>query len=116
MKMKRGSLFSLAVTQVALVACQSAPPLARDPSATAVTTEVVPLPTPTATDSSATNEAATVTSATVPSTSALAAAPPPAADVTPASTTTTTPPRRPRTTPDGRPAPGNVASRSSRRE
>jgi hypothetical protein len=27
-----------------------------------------------------------------------------------------TPPKRPRTTPDGRPAPGNVASRSSRSE
>jgi hypothetical protein len=114
--MKRGSLFSLALSQVALVACQAPQSVARDASATAITAEVVTVPTPQA-------RTAEPAIPLQPPTSHVLAAPasaeivtssnPPALAQTPANATT---PARPRMTPDGRPAAGNVVGRASRQD
>lgn len=114
--MKRGSLFSLALSQVALVACQAPQSLARDASATAITAEVVTVPTPQARTAEpvATTQAPNSTVLAAPSPAALSSANPAAFTQTaPANATT---PARPRTTPDGRPAPGNVVGRASRQD
>ncbi len=115
--MKRGSLFSLALTQVALIACQTSPTVARDPSATAISPEVaapespevVTMPEPAARPSEpnvTTEEAASmVVSAPAPAAVQVATPTP----IVPAGLTSPT--QGPRTTPDGRPAPGNVVGR-----
>ena len=113
--MKRGSLFSLALSQVALVACQAPTSLARDASATAITAEVVTVPTPQARTAEPAIPVQPPTSNVLaaPATADVDSTNPPALAQTPANAAT---PARPRMTPDGRPAPGNVVGRASRQD